>query len=363
MMTAAPAPATIEPTVRELRPEALKLDRVARSFGAIRAVDGVDLAVARGEIVALLGPSGCGKTTVLRMIAGFECLDAGSIDIEGIRVADSTDAVPPERRHVGMVFQDGALFPHLTVAQNVAFGLRRKARDRIVDETLEIVGLAGTGARMPYELSGGQQQRVALARALAPRPHLVLLDEPFSSLDAALRTRLRTEVQVILKEAGVTAVLVTHDQEEALSMADRVAVMWEGRILQVARPDELYLRPNSRRVAEFVGDAQFLIGNQSGRTVDCALGRLPAVMPAEGPVDIMVRPEILRLTPVSEPGEVLASVRSRFFFGHDQLLDCILSDGTIVRARTNAYSGFQPGDEVKISVRGAVLTFPREIEA
>jgi iron(III) transport system ATP-binding protein len=171
---------------------------------------------------------------------------------------------------------------------------------------------------------------------------------------------LRTDVQVILKQSGLTALLVTHDQEEALSMADRVAVMWDGRILQVARPDELYLRPASRRVAEFVGEAQFLPGTSEGRSVRCALGQVPAVNPASGPVDIMVRPEILRLAPATEPDGVPASIRSRFFFGHDQLLDCILGDGTLIRARTNAYSGFQPGDNVKLSVRGAVLTFPRE---
>lgn len=342
-------------------PPALAVEGLTKRFGAVRAVAGVDLTVDRGEILAILGPSGCGKTTVLRLVAGFEDPDAGTIEIGGIGVANPRGSVPPERRNVGMVFQDGALFPHLTVAQNVGFGLKREGRDQRVADALDLVGLGNAGERMPHQLSGGQQQRVALARALAPRPELVLLDEPFSSLDAALRVRLRTDVQVILKEAGVTAILVTHDQEEALSMADRVAMMWDGRILQVARPDELYLRPASRRVAEFVGDAQFLPGTQSGRTVDCSLGRLPAVAAGDGPVDIMVRPEILRLTPLSEARGIPASVRSRFFFGHDQLLDCILPDGTLVRARTNAYSGFQPGDDVRIAVRGAVLTFPRDV--
>lgn len=339
---------------------ALALKDLTRRFGSLIAVDGVDLEIGDGEILALLGPSGCGKTTVLRMVAGFDDPDSGSIEIGGARVADDERSLPPERRKVGMVFQDGALFPHLTVAQNVAFGLKNGARDQRTDEALALVGLHGSERRLPHQLSGGQQQRVALARALAPQPSLVLLDEPFSSLDAALRTRLRTDVQVILKQAGVTTLLVTHDQEEALSMADRVAVMWDGRILQVARPEELYLRPISRRVAEFVGEAQFLKGTSDGRTVNCALGRLPSVNPVDGPVDVMVRPEILRLAPAADPHGVPASIRSRFFFGHDQLLDCVLGDGTLVRARSNAYAGFQPGDDVTISVRGAVLTFPQE---
>jgi len=337
---------------------ALACTRVAKRFGLVQAVDGVDFEVAEGDILALLGPSGCGKTTALRMVAGFEDPDRGSIAIDDVVVADDTRSLPPERRNVGMVFQDGALFPHLSVAKNVGFGIRNGPKDALVEEALRLVGLEGAGSRMPHQLSGGQQQRVALARALAPKPSLLLLDEPFSSLDAALRRRLQSDVREIILQTGVTALLVTHDQEEALSMADRVAVMWEGRILQIASPDELYLRPVSRRVAEFVGEAQFLPGSSEGRVVTCALGRLPSVNSASGPVDVMVRPEILRLAPSSQSEGVTALVRARAFFGHDQMLDCLLSDGTVIHARTNAYAGFQPGEEVRITVRGAVLTFP-----
>ncbi|MEZ4506803.1 MAG: ABC transporter ATP-binding protein [Thermomicrobiales bacterium] len=337
---------------------ALACTRVAKRFGLVQAVDGVDFEVAEGDIPASLGPSGCGKTTALRMVAGFEDPDRGSIAIDDVVVADDTRSLPPERRNVGMVFQDGALFPHLSVAKNVGFGIRNGPKDALVEDALRLVGLEGAGSRMPHQLSGGQQQRVALARALAPKPSLLLLDEPFSSLDAALRRRLQSDVREIILQTGVTALLVTHDQEEALSMADRVAVMWEGRILQIASPDELYLRPVSRRVAEFVGEAQFLPGSSEGRVVTCALGRLPSVNSASGPVDVMVRPEILRLAPSSQSEGVTALVRARAFFGHDQMLDCLLSDGTVIHARTNAYAGFQPGEEVRITVRGAVLTFP-----
>ena len=218
-------------------PPALDVRQISKRFGSVEAVRTVDLRAERGDFVAILGPSGCGKSTILRLIAGFEEPDAGEVFINGERVASPGGSLAPERRRTGMVFQEGVLFPHMSVADNIAFGLKRgAAKQGLVDRALDLVGLRGLGQRMPYELSGGQQQRVALARALAPNPDLVLLDEPFASLDAALRARLRVDLRQILTEVGATVVLVTHDQEEALSMADRVAVMFDGKILQDAPP-------------------------------------------------------------------------------------------------------------------------------
>jgi iron(III) transport system ATP-binding protein len=251
-----------------------------------------------------------------------------------------------------MVFQDYALFPHLTVARNVAFGLPRgrgsAQRDDWVSAALAMVGLGGLGARTPDQLSGGQQQRVALARALAPEPEVILLDEPFSNLDAELRASVREDVR--------------HDQEEALSIADRVAVMLDGRIVQAGPPEEIYHRPATRQVADFVGDAQFLPGTATGRRVMTVLGEIPLHGLHEGPVDVMLRPEMLRLTPaaardhVGQAG-VPASIVSRAFFGHDQLLTLRLESGETLKARLGAYGGFRPGDHVLVSVRGGALAF------
>src|SRR5215212_9182539 len=232
---------------------------------------------------------------------------AGSVEIGGDRVCDTAAAggrwVPPEGRRIGMVFQDYALFPHLSVARNIAFGLPRHAanREARVASALATVGLAGLGERTPDQLSGGQQQRVALARALVPEPEVILLDEPFSNLDAELRASVREDVRQILREAGMTAVLVTHDQEEALSIADRVAVMLDGKIVQAGSPEELYHRPASRTIADFIGDVQFLPGEAMGRRAKTVLGDIPLHGAFDGPVDVMLRPEMLRLTPMRQP--------------------------------------------------------------
>jgi iron(III) transport system ATP-binding protein len=342
-------------------PLALRCTGLVKCFGELAVVRGVELSAARGEIVALLGPSGCGKTTTLRLIAGFEELDEGSVEIAGRVVATPDRSEPPEKRHVGMVFQDGALFPHLSVGKNVAFGLPRRSGDRTerVADALRIVGLAGYEKRMPYELSGGQQQRIALARALAPAPEVILLDEPFSNLDAELRAVVRAEVRQILADAKATAVLVTHDQEEALSLADRVAVMWEGRIVQDASPEELYHRPVNREIGVFVGDAQFVPGEGTGRRVRCELGDLPTFGAALGPVDVMLRPESLRLAHPADGQEANATVLTRAFFGHDQLMRIKLDTGSTLNARLGTYGGIRPGDRIHVSVRGAVLTFSK----
>src|SRR5450830_2080615 len=271
-----------------------------KTFGNTPVLRGVDLSVSSGSLVAILGPSGSGKTTLLRLLCGFERGDAGTIQINGQRVSGPGVFVPSERRHIGYVPQEGALFPHLSVAENIVFGLSRqlrKAHHRVA-ELLELVGLPGDFAnRSPHSLSGGQQQRVALARALAPAPALVLLDEPFSSLDAALRVETRQAVAQALEAAHATAVLVTHDQSEALSMGSEVAVLWDGRLIQVASPAVLYRHPVDAQLASFVGEAVLLAGLVEHGTVKCALGALPlmAAVPA-GPVQVLLRPEQLRLS-------------------------------------------------------------------
>ena len=289
-------------------------------------LQGIDLDIAEGGITAVVGPSGCGKTTLLRIIAGFETPDAGTVSIAGREVAGPQGCVAPHHRGVGYVAQDGALFPHLTVGQNVAYGLKGGLRTRAVRERvgalLEMVSLdAHLMSRRPSELSGGQQQRVALARALARQPAVMLLDEPFSSLDTGLRAATRKAVAHTLSEARVTTLLVTHDQEEALSVADQVAVMRDGRFTQVGSPRELYLNPANRFTAEFLGDCVLLPGTVRDGIAECALGPLAAQGHPDGEVTIMLRPEQLYATELSDAmAAAVGTVVATEFLGPDVLL-------------------------------------------
>jgi iron(III) transport system ATP-binding protein len=325
---------------------------VEKVFGRTRAVDGATLRVDRGELVALLGPSGSGKTTLLRVIAGFEEPEAGAVAVGGRAVAGDGTWVEPEHRRIGMVFQDGALFPHLTVERNVAFGASRRER---VGECLELVGLAERAGSFPHELSGGERQRVALARALAADPEVVLLDEPFASLDAGLRDALRAQVADILRAAGTSALLVTHDQAEALSLAGTVAVMREGRIEQVGTPEEIYERPQSRWVAEFLGEADVLPGTASRGMVECELGRFGAAPELAGRVNVVIRPESVAIgTGAGGRERAEAVVVARSFYGHDQLVHLELPSGLRLRSRRLGFPAWHPGDRVRIWIDGPV---------
>ena len=326
---------------------------LSKQFGSVTALAHANLMVESGKLLALLGPSGGGKTTMLRLIAGFESPTNGKILINDQVVADSMTFIEPEVRRVGMVFQDYALFPHVNVADNVAFGLKRHQKSR-VNDMLALVGLENIGERMPYELSGGQQQRVALARALAPQPDIVLLDEPFSNLDAALRAQVRSDVREILRQADTTAVFVTHDQEEAFSLADEVGVLIDGLIMQVADPQQLYRSPVNHAVAAFVGEANFLPGEAQGMTVDCALGQLPVKQTTHGRVDVLIRPEALHLAESDERDA--AQITWCEFYGHDQRLGLRLIDGTELVARADSEQIFAPGQTVSVRVINPVHT-------
>ncbi len=321
------------------------------------AVDHVSFEASPGEFVSIVGPSGCGKTTLLRAIAGFERIDAGRIRVSGQAVAGPGVYVAPERRRVTIVPQEQALFPHLTVAANVGYGVRRgPERDRAVEAMLELAGLAGLGSRMPHELSGGQQQRVALARALAPSPSLILLDEPFSNLDATLRTRLRGEVREVIREAGITAVFVTHDREEALSISDRVAVMVEGRVLQTGTPQEVYAAPVGRRVAALVGDVSLIPGRVRDQAASTSIGVVPAPGRADGPADVLIRPEFVRVDP-DPSGD--ARVTAVEFYGHDQLVRIALGDGTGLESRPSGpRSDLAVGTRVRVALDGPAQVLP-----
>jgi iron(III) transport system ATP-binding protein len=346
-------------------PPAIRANDISKSFGSLRAVDGASVTVERGEIVALLGPSGSGKTTMLRIIAGFEIPDAGSVEIGGRTVAGPDVWEEPHRRRVGMVFQDGALFPHLTVAANVAFGRPRPGR---AEECLELVGLADRGKSFPHELSGGERQRVALARALAVDPDVVLLDEPFASLDATLRTTLRDEVAAILRAADASALLVTHDQQEALSLADSLVLMRNGRVEQAGTPETVYLHPASRWAADFLGAVDILPGVANDGTVECELGRFPVGSPesSTGNVEVLLRPESIvvhhRNGDAVDPAGTPATIVGRSFFGADQLVKLRLASGIQLHSRTPGYTAFRIGDHVTVKVEGPVTVLRAELD-
>jgi iron(III) transport system ATP-binding protein len=340
----------------------LTITGVTRSFGSTRAVDDVTLEVPHGSFTTVLGPSGCGKTTLLRLIAGFLVPESGTIAFGSTVVAgDGVRPMPPQTRRVGYVPQEGALFPHLDVAANIAFGLPREERgttgeDRVA-EMLDLVELPRDFRdRRPDELSGGQQQRVALARSLAPAPAVVLLDEPFSSLDAGLRGSTARAVRRALQATNTTALLVTHDQNEALSLADQVAVMRGGRLVQSAPPSEVYLSPSDPQVAEFVGRAVVLPGTARGTRATCALGEVVLTAPAEGDVALMVRPEQVFVDLAHAEG-VRGTVEEVSYYGHDCAVQVRLDEGTSVLARMAGVRHPVAGDPVHLRVTGLVRAY------
>jgi iron(III) transport system ATP-binding protein len=333
----------------------IELEGLTKRFGRdVVAIDRVSFSVEPGEIVTIVGPSGCGKTTMLRLIAGFERADAGRIAISGDVVDDGRRVVPPEQRHVGFVFQDYALFPHLTVGANVSFGLRgldASDRARRVETVMRLCALEGLEHRFPHELSGGQQQRTALARALAPGNRVVLLDEPLSNLDAALRRSVRSQLREMLVQAGVTALIVTHEQEEALEMADRVLVLQHGRLEQIGTPQEIYATPASPFVARFIGESNVVPGIVQDRGAMTELGVVccPPCFKAGCAVDVLLRPSQLCL----EPDECAAGVLvSRAYAGTHATAVIRLPSGTLVRCASDAATALPPGTRVNVRVQG-----------
>ncbi|MGV0746388.1 ABC transporter ATP-binding protein [Mycolicibacterium sp. XJ870] len=335
---------------------------IHKSYGQLRVLAGADLEVPAGTITAVLGPSGCGKTTLLRILAGFDDPDAGTVRIAGEPMVGGGVVVPAHRRRVGLMPQEGALFPHLSVGGNVAFGLvSRNGAASEVARWLEVVGLPGLEGARPHELSGGQQQRVALARALAARPRVLLLDEPFAALDAGLRVRVREDIAEILRAAGTTAVLVTHDQTEALSLADSVALLIDGSVAQHAAPVDLYGRPANLQAARFVGATVELAGTCRAGVAHTALGAHPVrIAVTDGPAVVVLRPEQLRMGGPDDVdrSENTARVRSCRFYGADTVVHVALRDGTALRMRTPGDARVAAGSTVNVEAVGDVLAYP-----
>ncbi|MGA2527889.1 MAG: ABC transporter ATP-binding protein [Acidimicrobiales bacterium] len=350
----------------------LELSGVFKSYGGQPVLRGLELAVAAGSFTSILGPSGSGKTTLLRVIAGFERTESGSVRLSGELVDGPDRFVTPDKRRVGFVPQDGSLFPHLSVVHNVGFGLARSERHGPkVAELIEMVGLGGLERRYPHQLSGGQQQRVALARALAIGPSLVLLDEPFASLDASLRASLRHDVHRVLKETGATALLVTHDQDEALSLADRVALLGDGQIAQYDTPQEIYARPATPELARGLGETNFVSGRARALCVETPLGLLDldqglvptGAMRDGSAVLVLVRAEQILLSDDSGTGRPGARVLSAEFYGHDAVvrLRPDWDDSSTLVARTSEAAGLpEEGTRVTLSVRGKVIGWAGE---
>lgn len=340
------------PPMSTFEPRRVVAQHLTKSFGETEVLRGIDLDVEPGSSTALLGPSGCGKTTLLRLLAGLERPDSGSITIDETVMAGDANWVAPEKRNVGMVFQDWALFPHLTVGKNVGYGLPRAERSgpRVAD-ALAMVGMEGFEDRMPSTLSGGQQQRVALARAIAPAPSVLLLDEPFSNLDAALRVGVRTEVHRLLTSLGITSLFVTHDQQEAFVLGDSVAVMRDGLIEQVASPRELYTNPVNPWVASFVGDVNLLSATAHADVAHTAIGDIALRASMDGAVQVLIRPEDLIISPGGD-----ATVNLVEYYGHDVIVRVDLADGSEALVRSAAASTWHPGDPVTVRFQGSAAS-------
>lgn len=329
---------------------------LTKRFGAVQALKNVDLSIEAGQIHVLLGPSGCGKTTLLRSIAGFERPDEGRIDIGDRTVHGPSTYVAPEHRAIGMVFQDYALFPHLSVEKNVAFGVRDKsAREQRVVECLGLTKMSAHRKKMPHALSGGEQQRIALARALAPGPGLILLDEPFSNLDAKLRVQIRGEIKSILRKVGSTAVFVTHDQEEALSLADTISVMAQGQLIQSASPRQLYQRPKTLEIAQFVGQANVIEGEGQGAIAETILGPLKLYEEMSGPLSILIRPEQISVA-ADEAGEW--TVKESEFLGDRQVLRLTSKADKEISASQWSWVEVLEGQKLTLKVEGLVHAWP-----